>query len=96
MSERGGKRRLRPPQHQSRPPGREKPLRPPSEADGNGYVGCGLLQGKVAIITGADSGIGHAVAAAFAKEGADIAFDFLEESADAEHAVALVRALGRR
>lgn len=88
-------KRLRPPQQQ-RQPGRHQSLKPPSEADARRYVGCGLLRGKAAIITGADSGIGRAVAVAFAKEGADIAFDFLEEQADAEHTVRLVRAAGRR
>lgn len=90
------KKRLRPPQHQQRRPGRHQPLRPTSEAEGRRYIGCGLLHGKVAVITGADSGIGRAVAVAFAKEGADITFDFLEEQADAEHTVKLVRETGRR
>lgn len=90
------KKRLRPPQHQRRQPGRHRPLKPASEADGKRYVGCNLLHGKVAIITGADSGIGRAVAVAFAKEGADIAFDYLEEKADAERTIMLVRATGRR
>lgn len=89
------KRGLRPPQQQRRP-GRQPSLRPRSEADGKGYVGCGLLHGKVAIITGADSGIGRAVAVAFAKEGADIAFDYLDEREDAKHTEKLVRDVGRR
>jgi NAD(P)-dependent dehydrogenase (short-subunit alcohol dehydrogenase family) len=90
------KRAQRPRQSQRRQPGREKALRPASASEGHGYQGCSLLQGKVAIITGGDSGIGRAVAVAFAKEGAHIAFDYLEEGEDAERTVALVRAVGRR
>lgn len=89
-------RRQRPAQHQRRQPGREGPLRPESRSDGVAYVGCGLLIGKVALITGGDSGIGRAVAVAFAKEGADVAFDYLEEGDDAAHTIALVHAAGRR
>jgi NAD(P)-dependent dehydrogenase (short-subunit alcohol dehydrogenase family) len=59
-------------------------------------MGCGLLRGKVAIITGGDSGIGRAVAVAFAKEGADIAFDYLEEGEDAARTAELVERAGRR
>jgi NAD(P)-dependent dehydrogenase (short-subunit alcohol dehydrogenase family) len=49
----------------------------------NGYRGSGQLQGKMALVTGGDSGIGRAVAIAFAKEGADVAISFLEECEDA-------------
>lgn len=89
-------RKLRPAQQQHRQPGRQAPLRPPSQADGERYLGCGLLRGKVAIVTGGDSGIGRAVVAAFAKEGAGIVFDYLEEGADAAHTVELVERLGCR
>jgi NAD(P)-dependent dehydrogenase (short-subunit alcohol dehydrogenase family) len=89
-------RQLRPRQQQRRQPGREKFLRPASRSDGEGYQGCGLLRGKVAIVTGGDSGIGRAVVVAFAKEGADIVFDYLEEGEDAAHTVALVERAGRR
>jgi NAD(P)-dependent dehydrogenase (short-subunit alcohol dehydrogenase family) len=60
------------------------------------YVGNGLLVGKRALITGGDSGIGRAVAVAFAKEGADVSIAYLEEKADAAHTVSLIEAAGRR
>lgn len=60
------------------------------------YVGRDLLAGKVALVTGGDSGIGRAVCVAFAKEGADIALAYLSEDADAEHTIGLVQAQGRR
>ncbi|MGV0676149.1 NAD(P)-dependent oxidoreductase [Mycolicibacterium fortuitum] len=60
------------------------------------YVGRDLLAGKRALITGGDSGIGRAVAVAFAKEGADVAIAYLEEHDDATHTAALVERAGRR
>jgi NAD(P)-dependent dehydrogenase (short-subunit alcohol dehydrogenase family) len=60
------------------------------------YLGRGLLDGKKALITGGDSGIGRAVAVAFAKEGADIAIAYLEETDDAAHTRTLIEAEGRR
>jgi NAD(P)-dependent dehydrogenase (short-subunit alcohol dehydrogenase family) len=60
------------------------------------YVGRDLLAGRRALITGGDSGIGRAVAAAFAKEGADVAIAYLTERDDAEHTVGLVEQEGRR
>ena len=60
------------------------------------YVGSQLLAGRKALITGGDSGIGRAVAAAFAKEGADVAIAYLNEDDDAQHTVGLVEAAGRR
>ena len=59
------------------------------------YRGSGLLEGKVALITGGDSGIGRAVAVAYAKEGADVAIAYLDEHEDAEATGSLVRAEGR-
>lgn len=60
------------------------------------YTGRGLLEGKRALITGGDSGIGRAVAVAFAKEGADVAIAYLEEHDDATHTASLVEDAGRR
>ncbi|MDQ3827452.1 MAG: SDR family NAD(P)-dependent oxidoreductase, partial [Actinomycetota bacterium] len=60
------------------------------------YVGRGLLDGKRALITGGDSGIGRAVAVAFAKEGADVAVSYLDEHQDAEETKRLVEKEGRR
>ncbi len=60
------------------------------------YVGRDLLAGKRALITGGDSGIGRAVAVAFAKEGADVAVAYLDEHDDAKHTASLVEAAGRR
>ncbi|MGF7150336.1 hypothetical protein FHS96_003994 [Sphingomonas zeicaulis] len=59
------------------------------------YRGSGRLTGKKAIITGGDSGIGRAVAIAFAREGADVLISYLNEEADAEDTARLVRAAGR-
>ncbi|OBB59066.1 NAD(P)-dependent oxidoreductase [Mycobacterium sp. 852013-51886_SCH5428379] len=59
------------------------------------YLGRDLLHGKRALITGGDSGIGRAVAVAFAKEGADVAIAYLSEDEDAEHTARLVEAEGR-
>ncbi len=61
-----------------------------------GYTGRGLLAGRRALITGGDSGIGRAVAIAFAKEGADVAVAYLSEDKDAEHTAAKVREAGQR
>jgi hypothetical protein len=74
----------RPPQHQSHEPGLETEMTPKPQFDDARYRGSGKLANKVALITGGDSGIGRAVAVAFAKEGADIAIVYLEEHQDAE------------
>ncbi len=87
---------LQPPQSQDQQPGVEAEMTPKPKADDPGYKGSGKLAGKVALITGADSGIGRAVAIAFAKEGADIAIAYLNEHDDAKETKQLVEAQNRR
>ncbi|APU13620.1 SDR family oxidoreductase [Actinoalloteichus fjordicus] len=84
------------PRQQQKPPGVTADMEPrPRDAMAD-YEGRGLFSGRRALITGGDSGIGRAVAAAFAKEGADVAVAYLTEHDDAERTAALVRAEGRR
>jgi NAD(P)-dependent dehydrogenase (short-subunit alcohol dehydrogenase family) len=89
------KKPLRPAQKQRRQPGREKPMRPKPRAEDPSQPGSGKLRGKVALITGGDSGIGRAVAIAFAKEGADVAIAYLDEHDDARETEQLVAKHGR-
>jgi NAD(P)-dependent dehydrogenase (short-subunit alcohol dehydrogenase family) len=90
------KKKLQPPQHQEQRPGREHKMKPRPKAEDEKHRGSGKLRDKAAIITGGDSGIGRAVAIAFAKEGADIAIVFLEENKDAAETKRLVEETGRR
>lgn len=83
-----------PPQQQE-PPGRTDEMSPEPRDTMARYRGRDLLHHKRALITGGDSGIGRAVAIAFAKEGADVAIAYLEEHDDAKHTAQLVRAEGR-
>ena len=76
-------------------PGAEHKLEPKPDWEPR-YPGSGRLKGKVAIVTGADSGIGRAVAALYAREGADIAISYLCEHKDAEKSKAIVEAEGQR
>jgi len=85
-----------PPQHQNQQPGIESEMDPlPISVDDN-YKSSGKLDGKTAIITGGDSGIGKSTAIYFAKEGADVAIVYLEEQADAEDTKQLIEAEGRQ
>jgi NAD(P)-dependent dehydrogenase (short-subunit alcohol dehydrogenase family) len=84
-----------PPQQQE-PPGVTGAMDPPPKDEMRDYVGRDLLRHKRALITGGDSGIGRAVAVAFAKEGADVAIAYLNEHDDAKHTADLVQAQGRR
>jgi NAD(P)-dependent dehydrogenase (short-subunit alcohol dehydrogenase family) len=89
-------KKLQPPQHQRRQPGREHKMKPRPKAEDEKHRGSGKLQNKVAIITGGDSGIGRAVAIAFAKEGADVAIVYLEEHKDAQETERRVHEWGRK
>src|SRR5688500_15452915 len=81
--------------HEDQLPGHESQLEPKPEWQPR-YPGSGRLDGKVALITGADSGIGRAVAALYAREGADIAILYLLEDDDAAETKRIVEAEGRR
>ncbi|MDZ4746822.1 MAG: SDR family oxidoreductase [bacterium] len=99
MAVKGPLREPKPPlpaQHQ-RKPGIEKKLKPRPKYKALSYQAAGKLEGKIALITGGDSGIGRAVAVLYAREGADIAFTYLRvEQVDADETVAAVEAEGRR
>jgi NAD(P)-dependent dehydrogenase (short-subunit alcohol dehydrogenase family) len=92
--QKGGKpKKLRPKQEQERP-GIEAEMDPKPLADDPAYKGSGKLEGKAALITGGDSGIGRAVAIAFAKEGADVSIVYLNEHKDAKETKRMVEDYG--
>ena len=77
-------------------PGSEADMQPKADHGESSYKGCGRLQGTAALITGADSGIGRAVALAYAREGSDVLISYLNEHEDAEKTAALVRDAGQQ
>lgn len=85
-----------PEQRQLRQPGLEELMVPRPIVENPNDKGSGKLKGKVALITGGDSGIGAAVAIAFAKEGADVSISYLDEHNDANRTKARIEQLGQR
>lgn len=85
-----------PPQTQDQQPGSQEQMSPQPNTIPPGYRGSGKLAGRVALITGGDSGIGRAVAVAYAKEGADVAIVYLNEHEDANETRRLVEEAGRK
>lgn len=86
----------RPPQSQSQQPGIESAMTPLPQAEDASYRASGKLANKVAFITGGDSGIGRAVAILFAKEGADVAINYLNEDSDAQETLREIQKAGQR
>jgi NAD(P)-dependent dehydrogenase (short-subunit alcohol dehydrogenase family) len=88
----------KPPQpvQQQNPPGSEAAMDPKPDYGEATYKGSGKLKGKAAVITGGDSGIGRAVALAFAREGADVLISYLNEEEDAKETARVVEAAGRK
>jgi len=84
------------PSQQQTPPGTEAALDPKADHGETTYRGSGRLQDKATIITGGDSGIGRAVALAYAREGADVLISYLNEHDDAKETARLVEEAGRR
>jgi NAD(P)-dependent dehydrogenase (short-subunit alcohol dehydrogenase family) len=83
-------------QEEQEHPGNERQMTPRPDYGEESYRGFGRLKGRVAVITGADSGIGRAVALAFAREGADVVISYLNEHEDARETKRVVEAAGRR
>ena len=93
------KKEVQPPfeqQERQDPPGKEKDMQPKVDHGEETYKGSGKLEGKHAIITGGDSGIGRAVAIAFAREGADVLISYLNEDEDAEETAKWVKKAGKK
>ena len=84
------------PEQEQEPVGLESEMEPRPDYGEESYRGSGKLEGKAAVITGGDSGIGRAVALAFAREGANVLISYLDEHSDAEETVRIVEKEGRR
>jgi len=84
------------PQQAQAVPGSQRKMEPYPDCGEQHYTGSGRLAGKIALITGADSGIGRAVAIAFAREGADVAVAYLNEHEDARETARWVEQAGRQ
>ncbi|MDT0309494.1 SDR family oxidoreductase [Streptomyces sp. DSM 44917] len=85
-----------PERQQQRPPGTTAAMRPVPDHGEESYTGSGRLAGKAAVVTGGDSGIGRAVAIAFAREGADVLISYLDEEEDAQETAHWVSEAGRK
>ncbi len=84
------------PAQQQEPPGTQAKMTPVPDCGEESYKGTGQLKGKVAVITGADSGIGRAVAIAYAREGADVLISYLSEDDDAKDTARYVEQAGQK
>jgi NAD(P)-dependent dehydrogenase (short-subunit alcohol dehydrogenase family) len=84
------------PKQQQSPPGIQSEMDPVPDCGEDSYRGSGKMTGKAAVITGGDSGIGRAVAIAYAREGADVLIAYLNEDSDAQDVAKYVEAAGRR
>ena len=84
------------PAQQQQPPGTQSEMTPRPDCGEESYRGHGRLEGKAALITGGDSGIGRAVAIAFAREGADVLISYLSEDEDAQDTARYVEEAGRK
>lgn len=94
MMKKGTQKKSNPAQKQSRQPGLESKMHPEPEFVRKNYCASGKLKNKIALITGGDSGIGRAVAVAFALEGANLAIQYLDEHEDAEKTKLLIEEAG--
>lgn len=86
----------RPAQHQDHQPGDESEMVPHPHSFMKNYKAAGKLEGKIALISGGDSGIGRAISIGYAKEGADVAFIYLDEDEDAQETIKHIEAEGRK